>query len=159
MKKIFFSLLTVVLVVVAVRPVYAAEWATISNTWYGDLNPLPLHKNVVKGVLVQNVDPARIAHDVGATFEYGGPLYPHTEDTVDLKSFIVYKNGSVICRFGPKDLKEPVTCMVGDLKPRETIDMKIFFKSHKTGEFLFMFYVSHDGIVTEGGHVATFVGY
>lgn len=160
MKKLFFALLMVVLLAVAVKPVSAAEWAYIGTTWYGDPNPLPLNKVVFKGVLVENVDPVTVAHDVEVTFEYGGPWYPHTEDTLDLKSLLVYKNGSVICRFQSKYLKKgPVTCTVGDLKPGETVNTKIFFKSHETGEFLLMFRILHDGIVNEGGHIAAFVGY
>jgi len=155
-----FVLLIVVFLAVAIKPVSAAEWATISNTWYGNPNPLPLNKNVFKGVLVENVDLEKVAHNVGVTFEYGGPWYPHTEDTLDLKGLLVYKNGSVVCRFQSKELKKgPVTCMVGDLKPGETMDVKIFFRSHETGEFLFSFYIFHDGLINEGGHIATFVGY
>jgi len=49
--------------------------------------------------------------------------------------------------------------MVGDLNPGETMDTKVTFKSHKTGEFLLIFNILHDGIETNSGHIATFVGY
>lgn len=139
-----FGIFIAFLVMMASSQVALAA-ATISTTFIGTSSQ-PTHRVVQQTHVMKNVGNETI-YGAGSSYLFDGPVYPQTHDDVMLVKVVVEVDGVKVCQFAGNELQkdQPVTCMIGDLQPGQSINTTVFLKANKPGNYINGFIGYHNG--------------